>query len=89
MRSIRGPADEFGALLQPMRLSKTSDHRKKSLSSDPDDSLDYIVGGVWDHGDPEADEKRLRRLEKELDGSGTESDDSSLDLHTPLPYVGH
>ncbi|KAF5322978.1 hypothetical protein D9611_009367 [Ephemerocybe angulata] len=87
MRSIRGPADEFGAIPNPLRLSKTTAGRKKSTPFEGDDSLDYIVDGVWNHGDDEEEEKRVRRLEKELDGSGTDSDDSSLDLHTPLPHL--
>ena len=40
-------------------------------------------GGV---SDAETDENDVDRLERELEGDGTESD-SSLDLHTPFAYV--
>ena len=82
MRSIRTPADEFGLTPQPLRLSKTTAGRQESF--DPDDSLDYIVEGVWKRSDQE-DEKPISELEKELENSGSDSDDSSIDLHTPLP----
>lgn len=85
---MRGNVDEFGSLTSPMRLSKTTIGRKKSAALDPDESLDYIVNGVWGHSQGEdEEEKRVRQLERVLDGSGSDSDDSSLDLHTPLPCV--
>lgn len=83
MRSFRSTTDEFGAT--PMRLSKTMG-RKKSSAFDQDDSLNYIVEGEWKRSGQD-DEKRIRELEKELENSGSDSDDSSIDLHTPLPYV--
>jgi hypothetical protein len=84
-----GVVDEFGALSSPMRFSKTTiGLKKKSATLDTDESLDYIVNGVWNQSQGEdEEEKRVRQLEKMLDGSGSDSDDSSLDLHTPLPYV--
>ena len=89
MRSIRGAVDEFGSLSTPMRFSKTTiGLKKKSATFGPDESLDYIVNGVWNNSQGEdEEEKRVKQLEKVLDGSGSDSDDSSLDLHTPLPYV--
>ncbi|KAJ2912042.1 hypothetical protein MD484_g8366, partial [Candolleomyces efflorescens] len=93
MRSMRGgggAVDEFGALSSPMRFSKTTiGLKKKSAALDTDESLDYIVNGVWNQsqGEDEEEEKRVRQLEKVLDGSGSDSDDSSLDLHTPLPHL--
>lgn len=85
MRSFRSTADEFGATPQPMRLSKTLVERKKSTGFE-DDSLNYIVEGEWKRSGLD-DEKRISELEKELENSGSDSDDSSIDLHTPLPYV--
>ncbi|RXW12840.1 hypothetical protein EST38_g13014 [Candolleomyces aberdarensis] len=89
MRSIRGAVDEFGALSTPMRFSKTTiGLKKKSATLGPDESLDYIVNGVWNNSQGEdEEEKRVKQLEKMLDGSGSDSDDSSLDLHTPLPHL--
>jgi len=86
MRSIRGPgADEFGVMSTPMRLSKSTIGRKASTPFDPDESLNYIVDGVWDRHRDDEDEGRATKLERELDGAGSDSDDSSIDLHTPLP----
>ncbi|KAG2007497.1 60s acidic ribosomal protein [Coprinopsis cinerea AmutBmut pab1-1] len=78
-KSIKADTDEFGVLATPMRLSKSTIGKK----SHPDDSLDYIVRGEWDHH-VEVDEAKLRALEKESDGDDS---DSSLDLHTPLPHL--
>ncbi|TFK21025.1 hypothetical protein FA15DRAFT_682284 [Coprinopsis marcescibilis] len=79
MKNVSPPVDEFGVLPVPLRLSKSTIGKKSSSHSfDPDQSLDYIVSGVW-QSHPEEDDDKLRALERELENSGN--------LHTPLPHL--